>query len=81
METTGVANDMKIEISGASRASLEGFRTGNVDIVLSGASEATVYVNYKLDLEVSGASRLYFVGNPQLGKTEVSGASTIKHKD
>ncbi|UCC16368.1 MAG: DUF2807 domain-containing protein [Dehalococcoidales bacterium] len=81
MEVSGVANDMEIEISGASRVDLEQFHVGNVDVILSGASEATVYVNEVLNLEVSGASRLYFAGNPQLGKTNVSGASTIKHKD
>jgi len=81
MEVSGVANQMEIEVSGASRADLEEFRVGNVDVTLSGASEATVYVNEILNLEVSGASRLYFVGNPQLGETNISGASTIKHKD
>ncbi len=81
MEVSGVANDMEIEVSGASKVNLEKFHVGSVDAVLSGASEATVYANQRLDLEVSGASRLYFVGNPQLGKTDVSGASTIKHKD
>jgi hypothetical protein len=48
---------------------------------MSGASEATIYVIDTLDVEVSGASRLYFVGNPMLGETDISGASTIKHKD
>lgn len=81
MELSGVTNDMEIEVSGASRADLEEFRAENVDVNLSGASEATVYVNKMLDIEVSGASRLYFVGNPTLGETDISGASTIKHKD
>ena len=81
MDLSGVANNMEIEVSGASRADLEEFHVGNVDVTLSGASEATVYVNEVLDIEVSGASRLYFVGNPTLGDTEISGASTIKHKD
>ncbi|HEY96431.1 MAG TPA: DUF2807 domain-containing protein [Dehalococcoidia bacterium] len=81
MEVSGVANNMEIEVSGASRADLEKFHVGNVDVTLSGASEATVYVNEMLDIEVSGASRLYFIGNPTLGETNISGASTIKHKD
>lgn len=81
MELSGVTNDMEIEVSGASRADLEKFQAGNVDVALSGASQATVYVNEVLDIEVSGASRLYFVGNPTLGETDISGASTIKHKD
>ena len=81
MDLSGVTNDMEIEVSGASRADLEEFRAGNVGVTLSGASEATVYVNEMLDIEISGASRLYFVGNPTLGETNISGASTIKHKD
>ena len=81
MDLAGVANGMEIEVSGASRADLEEYHAGNVDVTLSGASEATIYVNEMLDVEVSGASRLYFIGNPTLGKTDISGASTIKHKD
>jgi len=81
MELSGVTNDMELEVSGASRADLEEFHVRNVDVNLSGASEATVYVSQMLDIEVSGASRLYFVGNPTLGETDISGASTIKHKD
>ena len=81
MDLSGVANDMELEVSGASRAELEEFRVRNVDVNLSGASETTVYVSETLDIEVSGASRLYFVGNPTLGETDISGASTIKHKD
>jgi len=43
-------------------------------------SEATINVKGRLDSVLSGASRLYFHGNPTMGNTEVSGASTIKHK-
>jgi hypothetical protein len=81
IEITGSADIMEIEVSGASRADLTGFIVDNAGVEVSGASEATVYVNEILDVEVSGASRLYFIGNPQLGDTDVSGASTIKHKD
>ncbi len=81
MEVSGSANDLKLEVSGASRADLTDFKAENAGVDLSGASEATIYVHETLDVEVSGASRLYFLGNPKLGETDVSGASTIKHKD
>jgi hypothetical protein len=81
MELSCVTNDMEIEVSGASRADLEKFHARNVDVNLSGASEATVYVSETLDIEASGASRLYFIGNPTIGEIDISGASTIKHKD
>ena len=65
-------------------------RDGEIDLVdfpadyadakLSGASEATINVKRKLDSVLSGASRLYFQGNPTIGDISISGASTIKHK-
>jgi hypothetical protein len=39
-----------------------------------------VNVKEQLDIVVSGASRLYFLGNPTMGNVEVTGASTVKHK-
>ena len=80
LELGGSADKIILEVSGASRADLADFPLNNADIGLSGASEATVYVKGKLDIMASGASRLYFYGNPTLGVPDVSGASTIKHK-
>lgn len=81
MELVGLANSLDIEVSGASRADLTNFPVKNADAEVSGASEATVFVHDTLDIVVSGASRFYFIGNPTIGITDVSGASTIKHKD
>ena len=80
IELSGSADDIILEISGASRVDLADFSLNNADVKLSGASEATVNVKGKLDCALSGASRLYFYGNPTMGDTNVSGASTIKHK-
>ena len=52
----------------------------DADVNLSGASEVTINVRGVLDIEMSGASRLYFYGNPTMGDTDVTGASTIKHR-
>ena len=80
IELSGSADNIILEVSGASRVDLADFPLNNADVDLSGASEATIDVKGNMDLVVSGASRLYFLGNPTLGTTEVSGASTIKHK-
>jgi hypothetical protein len=80
LELGGSADMANLIVSGASRADLTDFTLRNASVVLSGASEATVNVEQRLDINVSGASRFYFVGNPTLGSTIVSGASTIKHK-
>ena len=81
VKLTGEANNLILDASGASNADLNALSfLENADVELSGASEATINVKGVLDINVSGASRLYFIGNPTLGEREVSGASTIKHK-
>ncbi len=80
IELSGSADDIILEVSGASRVDLADFSLNDADVKLSGASEATVNVKGRLDTVLSGASRLYFYGNPTMGDTDVSGASTIKHK-
>jgi len=47
---------------------------------LSGASNASIQVNGKLDLELSGASRLTLGGNPTMGKVQISGASSLSRR-
>ncbi|MFC2056358.1 GIN domain-containing protein, partial [Chloroflexota bacterium] len=80
IELSGSADNIILEVSGASRVDLADFTLSDADVELSGASEATVNVKGRLDTALSGASRLYFYGNPTMGDTDVSGASTIKHK-
>ncbi len=80
IELSGSADSISLEVSGASKVDLADFALDDADVELSGASEATVNVKGRLDSVLSGASRLYFHGNPTMGETDVSGASTIKHK-
>jgi hypothetical protein len=80
VELSGSADDIILSVSGASKADLADFLLNNADVELSGASEATVNVKDGLDIVASGASRLYFLGNPTIGNISVSGASTVKHK-
>jgi hypothetical protein len=80
IELEGSAEDISIDVSGASHANLDDFTVVSVDVELSGASSATVNVSGKLDATVSGASTLYYLGNPTLGRIEVTGASTLKKR-
>jgi hypothetical protein len=59
---------------------LEDFPVFDAEIELSGASEAQVVLNGTLDADASGASRLYFGGNPTMGRIDLSGASSIKRR-
>jgi hypothetical protein len=76
----GSGGNADIGVSGASRARLEGFSLQDVQVEASGASSATVNVAGRLDAEASGASTILYLGNPQLGRIEESGASSVKPK-
>lgn len=80
MEFTGTVNDMKLEVSGASSAKFSSLSVKNVNALVSGASNATIKVSEKLDVSVSGASRLEYIGSSNLviGEVNITGASTFK---
>jgi hypothetical protein len=80
VELSGTGKDVKLTGTGASRINLEAFVHRTATITLSGASQATVDAREHLDFSLSGASRLFFLSNPKTGNTEVTGASTVKHK-
>lgn len=76
----GSADDMKMDVSGTSTMRLDDFTVENANIILSDASTATVNASGRIDAEISGASNLYYIGSPTLGRLDVSGASNIRQK-
>ena len=82
VQLEGVAASMSIDGSGASNLDLADFAAETAEVTLSGASEATVNVRNRIDaVDVSGASRLYHLGDPELGDVKNSGASTVEAVD
>ncbi len=77
----GSVENLKVKASGASDADLRDFAVENVDISLSGASDGTVNLTGTLDADISGASKLWYYGNPTMGDIETSGASKIEKAD
>lgn len=77
---SGKAVDADIESSGASTVNLTDFAVRDARINVSGASNATVSATGTLSGNVSGASRLYYTGNPTLGNIDTSGASSVSKK-
>jgi hypothetical protein len=73
----GEGAKLNLEASGASQADLRNFPVADADVELSGASQATITASGRLDGEASGASRLYYKGNPTLGTLNTSGASSV----
>jgi hypothetical protein len=80
VELDGSANDIVADVSGASSLKLDDFTVSNANVDLSGASSGTVNLNGRLDADVSGASRLWYIGEPTMGDIDTSGASTVSKK-
>jgi hypothetical protein len=78
VELLGEANNIAIDASGASNVNLSTFSVNNANVLLSGASQATINLEGILDANLSGASHLLYIGNPTLGDIETSGSSTVE---
>jgi len=77
---TGSASDLAIAASGASCVELDNFPVNNADVTLSGASRGTVNLDGRLDADLSGASKLSYIGEPTMGDINTSGGSTLSRK-
>ena len=80
IQLEGSANEMDATASGASHLNLDDFVVNNVDVNLSGASSGTVNLDGRLDADLSGASNLWYIGEPMMGDIDTSGASTVSKK-
>lgn len=80
IQLEGSASDIDANVSGASRLNLEAFTVDNADVNLSGASSGTVNLDGRLDANISGASTLWYIGEPTMGDISTSGASTVSKK-
>ena len=76
----GEGDDLVIDASGGSQFELEDFPIDNATIHLSGGGRATVNVSSTLDVDLSGGSRVIYVGEPTQVNIEASGDSTVSKK-
>jgi hypothetical protein len=75
---SGSAADVSLDASGASTIDLADFPVADARVDASGASRVTVDASGRLDADASGASHVYYLGNPMLGRVDTSGASSVK---
>lgn len=76
----GSAQDIMIDASGSSEVNLGSFLVNDANVKADGASNVTVKPSGKLDANASGASRIYYLGSPTLGKVDTSGGSSVQAK-
>ena len=74
----GKGKHLDINASGASTIRLMDFEVDNADIDISGATTAKVFVNDKLEISMSGASKIRYSGNCVIESINSSGASSVK---
>lgn len=72
----GKAEKLTADISGAGSLDAEELETDFCNIDISGAGDASLFVNEELDVDISGAGSVKYKGNPSV-KKDVSGAGSI----
>jgi hypothetical protein len=77
---TGSGGNLKLDASGSSDVNLGDFLVADADLDVSGASSVIVNPRGTLDVKVSGASNVTYLGNPTLGNIDSSGASNVEAK-
>ena len=77
LKAKGLANNLHITASGASHLDLSEFPLHDANVNLSGASRATVNLDGVLDANLSGASRLKYIGQPTIRNIQTSGGSKV----
>jgi hypothetical protein len=76
----GSAGDLYIDASGGSQLDLEDFPIADASINMSGGSRATINIIGNLDADLSGGSRVEYIGTPTLVDIELSGDSEVVPK-
>lgn len=79
-ELRGNAGAADLEADGASHLELRDLEIETASANLSGASSGTVTVSGALDVDLSGAARLEYGGDPQLGDVDTSGGATLSSR-
>lgn len=80
IKVEGQANILESNASGASGIDAEGLKVENADVEASGASNTTVSATNELKANASGASTIYYTGEPKSVSPKSSGASSVKKK-
>jgi hypothetical protein len=81
VDLAGRGSNLRIDASGASKADLSRFNTSSAHLNLSGASNMDINTSGRLDVDASGASKVYYAGRPLMGRIETSGGSSIRSRN
>jgi hypothetical protein len=77
---SGSGTDVNVDASGNSRVNLEDFSSEDASVDVSGASEVVLNAGGTVDVDASGASRVYQTGAGNFGDVNLSGASKVESR-
>ena len=77
----GSGDYIRVDASGAIRTNLGDYSVVNADIGMSGASTCNIDVSGRIDIDLSGASRLEYTGRPVIGSISLSGGSQVNNEN
>ena len=80
LELSGEVVEQDVDLSGASSYKARDFKTDRCYIEASGASNGTVNVRERLKAYASGASSIYYYGDPDYVDSDSSGAGSVKSR-
>ena len=77
---TGTVDELSLDLSGASSVNAKNVNAAKADVECSGASKAYIYVEQRLKVNLSGASKCEYIAaeGVDLRVDSVTGASTLK---
>ncbi len=76
----GSAIGLDLTGSGTCKLDLDNFAINSAKVHLKEGSEAILNINGRIDVSLADASKIYYVGNPIISNTSISGGSFMKHK-
>lgn len=80
-KVSGTVSNIKIDATGASDVKNYDLVVDNCIADISGASDIKITVNKSLNAKATGASSLYYKGNPEKKDVSSSGASSISQRN
>jgi hypothetical protein len=80
VKISGEAKELNARANGASTIDAENLKSENTEVDSNGASTVTVSSSNELRADASGASTIYYTGEPKNIMQDASGASSIKKK-
>ena len=80
LSISGMADNVEVDVNGASEVKAYNFTTSNCSIEASGASSVQITVDKELSAQLSGASSVRYKGTAVIKDIKTSGASSIDRK-